>query len=290
MDGSKRAAFTLVELLVVIAIIGILIALLLPAVQAAREAARRMQCSNNLKQIGLALHNYHDTHKVFPYATGGQGTYWSWSALILPFIESGNIHQRIDFRYPYNVVHAANNEAMKQFIPVYICPSAPGPGLCTCCGGIPGEEDAAETNYSAVATHRDGSEAYYARDAEGTGVMYLGSKTRIADVTDGTSQTLLVAEIDIDQDDPWKQSTPSHCPNAQCNIGKLWASENRLTTAYGINGDISHLLPGPRSRHPGGAQFVFTDGHVSFLQETINQEVLQALTTRDWGEVVDAMP
>jgi prepilin-type N-terminal cleavage/methylation domain-containing protein/prepilin-type processing-associated H-X9-DG protein len=291
MDGSKRRAFTLVELLVVIAIIGILIALLLPAVQAAREAARRMQCANNLKQIGLALHNYHDTHRIFPYATGGEGTYWSWSALILPFIESGNIYQQIDFRYPYNVVNAANNEAMKQFVPVYLCPSAPAPGLCTCCAGIPGIEDSAEINYSAVATHRDGSEAYYARDPNGTGVMYLRSKTRIADVTDGTSQTLLVAECDIDQNDPWKQSAgPSYCPNAQCTIGKLWASENRLTTAYGINGDVSHLRPGPRSYHPGGAQFVYTDGHVSFLQETIDQALLQALTTRDWGEVVNEIP
>ena len=120
--------------------------------------------------------------------------------------------------------------------------------------------------------------------------MYLMSDTRIADILDGTSQTFLVAEIDVDQDDPWKESTPSHCPSAKCNIGKLWASENRLTTAYGINGDVDHLRPGPRSLHPGGAQFVYADGHVAFVQETINQDVLEALTTRDWGEVVDAMP
>jgi len=291
MGRSNRAGFTLVELLVVIAIIGILIALLLPAVQAAREAARRAQCANNLKQIGLALLNYHNTHRIFPYGTGGGGTWWSWSALILPYMEANNIHDQIDFGHPYNHVHPTNNDAMKNFIDTYICPSAPEPGLCTCCGGIPGVEDAAETNYSAVATHRDDSEAHYARDPDGTGVMHLRSKTRIADILDGTSQTLLVAEMDLDQDDPYKATAgASHCPDGQCHLGKLWASENRLTTAYGINGEIEHIRPGPRSLHPSGAQFVFADGHVSFLEETIDQDLLEALTTRDWGEIVDDIP
>jgi prepilin-type N-terminal cleavage/methylation domain-containing protein len=93
----RHPAFTLVELLVVIAIIGILIALLLPAVQAAREAARRSQCSNNLKQLGLALINYHDTIGVFPPGTMSHGAGWSWSARVLPFMEVGNVHRQIDF-------------------------------------------------------------------------------------------------------------------------------------------------------------------------------------------------
>jgi len=146
---KKRIAprgFTLVELLVVITIIGILIALLLPAVQAAREAARRMQCTNNLKQFGLALHNYHLTHKVFPYGAGGGGTWWSWSALILPFIEQNAIYDQIDFDKPYNAVHPVNNDVMKNFIAAYQCPSAPPNVLCACCSGIPGHEDTAETN------------------------------------------------------------------------------------------------------------------------------------------------
>ena len=159
----SNPGFTLVELLVVIAIIGILVALLLPAVQSAREAARRMECSNNLKQMGLGLLNYHNTELAFPSGTGGTGTAWSWSARILPYIESQNIHKQIDFSFNYNVVHRINNTAMKTFVDTYICPSAPDPLLIACCGAIPGDADTAETNYSAIATHRDGRGAYYAR-------------------------------------------------------------------------------------------------------------------------------
>ncbi|MEA1951611.1 MAG: DUF1559 domain-containing protein [Planctomycetota bacterium] len=279
-NSSKKQGFTLVELLVVIAIIGILIALLLPAVQAAREAARRMQCSNNEKQIGLGTLNYHDTHLCFPPGTLGTGTSWSWSARILPFMECGTIHKQIDFNYNYNVVHTINNEAMKTFVQAYICPSAPEPYLIACCGGIPGDEDAAETNYSAVATHRDKTERFYARDPDGTGIMFLNSKTKIRDVTDGTSMTFLVTECDLDQNDPY-------APNSTQHWGKIWASENRVTTAYGINSDLGHVHAPVLSRHPGGAQFLFADGHVSFVNETIDQDLLQALTTRDWGEVID---
>ncbi len=277
---ARIKAFTLVELLVVIAIIGILIALLLPAVQAAREAARRMQCSNNEKQIGLGILNYHDTHLYFPPGTLGGGTSWSWSARILPFMECGIIHKQIDFDIPYNLVHKINNEAMKTFVPAYICPSAPEPYLISCCGAIVGLEDTAETNYSAVATHRDGDDAYYARDPDGTGIMYLNSKTKIRDVTDGTSMTFLVAECDLEQND-------SYAPTSTQHWGKIWASENRVTTAYGINSDLGHIHAPIRSHHPGGAQFLYADGHVSFLNETIEQALLQSLTTRNWGETID---
>ena len=288
MTERRKTGFTLVELLVVIAIIGILIALLLPAVQAAREAARRMQCSNNEKNIGLGLLNYHDTHGVFPPGTMGTGTSWSWSARILPFMEVGDIHKQIDFSHNYNE-HATsgpvaiNNRAMKTFVSTYICPSAPEPYLIACCGGIPGDDDAAETNYSAVATHRDGEkpvdDVFYARDLDGTGILYLNSATKIRDVTDGTSSTFLVAECDLDQNDPYNPGSSQHW-------GKIWASENRVTTGYGINSDWGHVKAPVRSRHPGGAQFLFADGHVQFISETIDQDILDALTTRNWGEVI----
>ena len=281
----KSRGFTLVELLVVITIIGILIALLLPAVQAAREAARTLQCKNNLKQIGLALHNYHDTYEVFPYSSGGSGTYWSWSALVLPFLEQGNVHGLIDFNYPYNAVMAQNNEAMKTFIPIYQCPSAPENVLVSYCIHIPGPYDSAETNYSAITTHRP---TWLAHDTEGSGVMYLVSRTRMVDISDGTSQTLLVGEADFDQDDPFKTLNPEYFPNGEGFVGKQWASENGISTAHGINSNTSVIYPGVFSYHPGGAQFVFADGHVAFISEDINQDILVWLTTRNGEEIIDA--
>ena len=280
MLHHHRNGFTLVELLVVIAIIGILVALLLPAVQAAREAARRTQCLNNEKQIGLGLINYHDTEGHFPAGTQLGGTGWSWSARILPYLEVSNLHKQIDFDVPYNYVHALNNKAMRTFVTTYLCPSAGEPFLIACCGAIKGDEDTAETNYSAVATHRNGTEAFYARDQNGTGIMYLQSKTEIRHVTDGTSTTFLVAECDLDQNDPYggRRSTQ--------NWGKIWASENRVTTAYGINSNLGHEHAPVRSRHPGGSHLLFADGHVEFITETIDQITLEALTTRNGAETI----
>jgi len=279
MSTHDRRGFTLVELLVVIAIIGVLVALLLPAVQAAREAARRTQCINNEKQTGLGLINFHDTEGHFPAGTLLGGTGWSWSARILPYMEVGNLHKQIDFNIPYNAVHRINNEAMRTFVSHYVCPSAGQPLLIACCGAIRGDEDSAETNYSAVATHRDGTDAFYARDLDGTGIMYLQSKTEIRHVIDGTSNTFLVAECDLEQNDPYNVKSTQ-------NWGKLWASENRVTTAYGINSDLGHVHAPVRSHHPGGAHFLFADGHVGYLSEGIDQLTLEALTTRSGGETV----
>lgn len=282
---NRRSAFTLVELLVVIAIIGILIALLLPAVQAAREAARRMQCTNNLKQMGLALHNYHNSMKSFPYGAGGGGTWWSWSALILPYIEQAGAHEKINFNYSYNTTQ--NADAIKTFFPFYQCPSAPENQLVTCCAVIPGIEDVAEANYSAVSTIKN---VYFGKDAKGEGVMYLNSGTGIAEIIDGTSHTLMVAEFDSPPDDLWKEliSQPTYCPDGQCNMGKFWAAENQLTTYYGMNpgGRFGYRESAPQGHHPGGLNFLFADGHVSFLSESINKDTLEALATRAKGEVI----
>ena len=286
-DGAMRTrpgiGFTLVELLVVITIIGILIALLLPAVQAAREAARRMQCQNNLKQIGLALHLYHDVHKSFPWGTGYQGPLWSWAALILPYLEQKAAHDLIDYSIGYN--NPINEEAIGQLIPTYQCPSAPENELCSCCRGIPGEEDAGETNYVGIAHHETG---YLYNNINGSGLLFPDSGVRIAHILDGTSQTLMVGEVDLDQDDPWKTDNPDYCPALQCYVGRAWAEGNIVTTAYGINSKPIMLTPAVISRHPDGAQFAFADGHVSFVSESINQATLEELTTRDGGEVIDA--
>ena len=272
MCNKPRRAFTLVELLVVITIIGILIALLLPAVQSAREAARRMQCTNNLKQMGLAMHNYHLTHKVFPYGatdrsgfkSGGGCCGWSWSALILPFMEQDNAYLKCDFDYGYNYME--NYDAVKQFFAFYHCPTAPRLKLVDCCGAMPGEEDAAEIQYSAIATH---APIWYAWTIPypdlATGVMFDDSAVAIADIRDGTSQTLLVGE----------------------RPGKLWASQSRITTAFGINSGSDGGQAGVESFHSGGANFAFADGHVSFVTESINQDIIEALTTRAGREPVD---
>jgi len=283
-----RSAFTLVELLVVITIIGILIALLLPAVQSAREAARRTQCSNNLRQIGIALHSYHTTFRSLPPAEGNS---WSWSALILAHLEQENAQDLIDFNYASNSTH--NADAIKTVFATYQCPSAPKNLLVSCCQGIAGFEDAGETNYSAVATHEAvfKARAYTDQEPYASGVMWEDGAARIADIRDGTSQTLMLGEADHDQDDPWAQdhSGPGdpYCANMECHVGKQWRSWNQLTTAYGINARPHLMDCGVQSWHPGGAHFAFADGHVSFIQETINQGTLDALSTRAGREPID---
>jgi len=301
MCRNNRAGFTLVELLVVIAIIAILIALLLPAVQAAREAARRTQCNNNLKQIGLALHNYHAMYGVFPpgwgwRADGNHHNSWAWSAKILPYIEQGGLNDAIDYSVEYHNPNAPQNHALvKQLLPVYQCPTAPKNVLVTCSNDGDNHEDIAETNYSAISTHLQVFRAWAGEpdtdESEATGVIYGHSTTTVGDIFDGSSNTLMVGETDTSEDDPTRFNPiyfPRWCgPNGACRFGKFWPALNLITTAFGINSDANFEESGVHSLHPGGAQFVFGDGHVSFIGETIDQATLEALTTRKWGEVND---
>ena len=295
MRDRDRTGFTLVELLVVIAIIAILIALLLPAVQSAREAARRMQCNNNLKQMGIALHNYHGSHGVFPYGWGENQSSWTWSALILPYVEGDNVNQLLDYNTTYNYLPNRGSVGVQSFIPIYQCPSAPPNLLVTCCAGnAPDDDDVAETNYCAISTHLSVWRAWAGEpqtsELRATGVIYGKSHTAIRDISDGTSQTLLVTEVDRDQNDPFKATLPeNYCSDGQCNLGYFWTAIAMVTTAHGINskGDY-HNGVGPLSYHPGGANFLFSDGHVAFLSENINQATLEALTSRNWGETISA--
>ncbi|MCC7083425.1 MAG: DUF1559 domain-containing protein [Pirellulales bacterium] len=282
-----RAGFTLVELLVVIAIIGILIALLLPAVQAAREAARRASCSNNLKQMSLAIHNYHGANNIFPDGGGygvppQPGITWAWGALILPFLEEANAQNLINFKASYN--STANQQAVKTLIPTYQCPSAPPNQLVSSTLAFPGTEDCAETNYLSVATHRAVLQGI---DDKGTGVMFAASRTKMKDITDGTSKTLLICEVDVLDNDPFPTTYPAYCPGGVCQMGKIWFAWGGATSYYGINSKPSFDEGGIQSWHASGANFAFADGHVSFLSEILSRTVLKALTTRNLGETVD---
>lgn len=172
-----------------------------------------------------------------------------------------------------------NNQFIKTFLTTYQCPSAPPNQLINCCSGIPGIEDTAQTNYSAIAT--DTEDIYAYPIAKHTGVLYLGSTTRIDDIKDGTSNTLLIGETLANPDDPLTKD-----PSVYPVIGKFWAAENRITTFHGINAHTFYSQSGVESAHTGGAQFVFADGHVNFLNDNIDQATLKALTTRDGGEPI----
>ncbi len=255
---ASRLGLTLVELLVVIGIIGLLVAILLPAVQAAREAANRMRCLNNLHQMGLALHNYHDVHKRFP--PGGieprpiwpSGRQFAWSAFLLPYLEQASLTTQIDFNKPFD--DPANAAVAAQIIPLYLCPSTPnspqliqGRGPCDY-GGIYGERITGPNEPP-------------------KGVMLYDVALGFADVLDGTSNTLIVSEDSGFADGQW------------INGRNIFDQSFAINQAPKFENDI-------RSLHPGGANGLFCDGSARFLPETMPLDILAAICTRAGGEVV----
>jgi prepilin-type processing-associated H-X9-DG protein/prepilin-type N-terminal cleavage/methylation domain-containing protein len=299
--NRESAGFTLVELLVVITIIGVLISLLLPAVQAAREAARRSQCTNSLKQMGLALQLYHEARGNFPAVitiVEPQWGGWEWSAMILPYTEAANIADAIDYHHAMNNINPGipstltNQKLAKTILPFYQCPSAAPLTLTACCSTYVATDKTrhvAETDYAAVVTHTRALDpnAYSLSTTAASGCLYTDSKVRMADITDGTSQTLLLGErIPFPAGEWCHANTGSVCPGGVCEWGDHWAGASRVTTHFGINSPtaISCLDASVQCSHSGGANFCFADGHVSFMSETVRLETLWALTTRGPGK------
>lgn len=287
---SKRPAFSLIELLVVIAIIVLLMALLLPAVQKVREAANKISCQNNLKQIGIALHLYHEDYGRFPPSIQHKPlpNMHNWAIYVLPYLEQDALAARYRKDKPWDDI--TNQAAIASRVPLFLCPSAPseresgspGPAM-----GVCDYSPIANVDANLIAT---GLLAPW--QGNPTGVMTYGRGLRITDVTDGASQTLLIAEV---------AARPQHYQRRELigTTGPLgWATVNMLnpinldgysfdgTTQFGpgaINRNNAHEV---YSFHILGANTLFTDGRVQCLQENINIKVMAALVTYTGGEVV----
>jgi prepilin-type N-terminal cleavage/methylation domain-containing protein/prepilin-type processing-associated H-X9-DG protein len=282
---DRYRGFTLIELLVVIAIIAILIALLLPAVQQAREAARRTQCKNNLKQLALAIHNYHDVYSCFPighqyHGVVGNGVAnngrnrnpgWAWSAAILPFIDQGPQFDSIVFQHDVRCIDPPNNEVLKLSYPAQKCPSdVIRATLNINVGGV--GHQWATTSYAAVggsfhgsstSTNRTRSNGIFHRQRAQIGIR------RIRDVTDGTSNTFLLCE------DAGKENNNRKRWYAAINgTGRSGNTSRVLTEGYMSMNPPPSSANAEKNRsagslHTGGAQFAMADGSARFVSENI---------------------
>lgn len=309
----RRNGFTLIELLVVIAIIAILIGLLLPAVQKVREAAARTQCANNLKQIALAAHNYHDKYEKFPTGARPSVTVNGVPTLgtnvwveLLPYIEQDNLYRRWDFADNSKNVAGGTNATQAQVVKILLCPSdrLPDP-VWELTTGYPVPPWSlgfyGMSSYGGNAGLRSVLTDRLSKD----GVFFVGSNVRFADISDGPSNTLFFGEryhYDPEYERQRLVVWPDLPPMAGWGrwgfVANQGASGNiSLSTPAQINYRVP--LNGNRSTledrscvfgsgHPGGANFAFVDGSVRYLRDSIPPPTLQALSTRAGGEVVPA--
>jgi prepilin-type N-terminal cleavage/methylation domain-containing protein len=307
----RRSGFTLIELLVVIAIIAILIGLLLPAVQRVREAAARMKCSNNLKQIGLALHNYHSSLNSFPPASDDNG--FPVHCLILPYIEQDNLYKQINFSV--SPTNAANAAARATVIPIYLCPSDPSTNLPA---GTPGVNYRCNSGVSIVNSYPT---AVNASMPPNDGGFWAKQPYRVADITDGTSNTAAFSEhikgdfsngVASPDGDTFQPGTYPSTPDealAQCNAidpknlafqgksnaGDFWMNYDHTGTRYYHAfppGNRSCMYPPQRisttanSGHTRMVNLLLFDGSVRPVSYSISLTTWRALGTRNGGEVV----
>jgi prepilin-type N-terminal cleavage/methylation domain-containing protein/prepilin-type processing-associated H-X9-DG protein len=293
-----RRAFTLVELLVVIAIVGILVALLLPAAMASRDAARRIQCTDNLKQIGLALLDYHNIHKVFPagyasnYDSDGNdtGPGWGWASLILPQVEEQAIYKTIHFDLP---IEDPNNGVRVANIATFLCPTddakrvwqaksrdASGNPVAVIC-------EVAAANYVGMyGTTEPG--------VDGDGMFFRNSKVAMKDVTDGSSHTIAVGERAHQLGNAtWTGSVTGAFlfpeddnivsrPELEHSSGMVLGHAGEGIGPGAAGGDVNQFY----SLHGAGANFLFVDGHVVFLSANMDYKIYLALATRGGGETI----
>jgi prepilin-type processing-associated H-X9-DG protein len=309
----KRAgAFSLVELLIVIALLGMLVGLLVPAVQKAREAANRNTCQNNLRQIAAALHNYHDDQGAFPAGYVASGPYvdgatdtspgWGWGAKILPFLEQGGVYHELNLGLPIEAPE--NAKAVKSILNVYHCPSDVWPqdpfvindGL-----GNP-LTTVAPSSYAGCV----GNDTSGVTDPTGGGVLYRNSSIRMTDVSDGTSVTILVGERAwMQSQGTWVGAVNSGViqrgpvnPNPGNPRGTMAAPALVLVHAHLNNcvGDTDGGLDDYSSPHDNGSYMAYVDGSVRFLRTisrdnpdgsyTMDGVIFQGMATRAGGEII----
>lgn len=308
--SHRQVAFTLIELLVVIAIIGLLVAMLLPAVQRAREAARKSQCQNNLKQIGLALHNYHDAHKVFPMGCGlsvkppvhskhkvhlGDETAtaaYGWARFLLPEMELTFVSENL----PLEMIDLLNAPQAAELLPVSLpefrCPSDDGPESNTK-RKFTNYGDAAlgTANYVGVT----GTQMLYATHTLGGkdpgGTFWAASRIGLKDLSDGTSRTVVIGERNWTYKAAVWLGTRNY--EGQCDFGLrqiLGTTERSINAPQDVEDPTCpgsfQAMGGFGSEHSGGAQFLFGDGHVDLIAETVDQRIYQSLSMRRDGMLV----
>jgi len=301
MVGLRRRGFTLIELLVVIAIIAVLIALLLPAVQQAREAARRSSCQNNLKQLGLAIHNYHDTYNLFPMGyidnpalIGGNNGGWSWQAMILPQLEQGNLQFNFAYR-PHGPAGSISDPAgvNTQLIatpqPVFSCPSDDKPKNEPIhnSGSAAYQANMATSSYCGVIGPFDANGCAPAGAARTVQARHIGPFTintcrKMGSVSDGLSNTMFVGEVawgtelGAESENQYLYGSVKANGEADCSNDPGTTGSSPYSHLRAAKDKINAVTTQKResrsfhSRHTGGAQFLLGDGSVRFISENIN--------------------
>jgi prepilin-type N-terminal cleavage/methylation domain-containing protein/prepilin-type processing-associated H-X9-DG protein len=296
--SGGRPGYTLIELLVVIAIIGVLIALLVPAVQKVREAANRLTCANHLKQLGLGLQSYHNVNKMFPPGNwaGPPGRNHGWATFMLPYIEEQPLYNL--YRWDLWSADLRNQPVVAHQLPVFQCPSVPEQDRYMTFGAFQNNGKGACGDYASTCSVDPilvAQSLIAPPPADYRGVLVPNQMTRIVQIKDGTSNTIMLTE-DAGRPTLWQGD---QAIQQQAVLGGPWQAYNNGIILKGSNYDGTGLW-GPcainctnnrevYSFHPGGANAVFADGHVQFLRAGLSIQTLAALVTRAGAEQASAI-